>query len=99
MDKSLPGSGLAVWHVDERQSGNTNPLAYMVGLVQADGLRELENAINRGDAGDLFPGTKKVTGISDTTNPNTRANSGSASKVKISSITVAGTHIKAKVKV
>ncbi len=99
MDKSLPGSGLAVWHVDERQSGNTNPLAYMVGLVQADGLKELEQAINRGDAGDLFPGTKKVTGFSDTTNPSTRANSGTASKVKISAITVEGTRIKAKVKV
>ena len=98
MDKYLPGSGLAVWHIDERQSGNTNPLAYMVGLVQADGLKELEQAINRGDARDLFPGTKKVKEISDTTNPSTRANGGAASKVKISAITAVGATIKAKVK-
>src|SRR3990172_1840984 len=55
-DAALPGSGLAVWHVDETQSGNTNPLSYQVGLVQADGTRDLERNRNDGDAGDLFPG-------------------------------------------
>lgn len=99
MDQYLDGSGLALWHIDERQSSNTNPLAYMVGLVQADGMRELEQGSNRGDAGDLFPGTKKVKEVSDTTNPSTRANSGAASKVAISSIAMAGGKITAKVKV
>lgn len=99
MDKFLPGGGLALWHVDERQSSNTNPLAYMVGLVQADGLKELEQGINRGDAGDLFPGSKAVKGISDTTNPSTRANNGTASKVKISLIKTVGDVISARVKV
>ncbi len=99
MDKYLPGSGLALWHIDERQSGNTNPLAYMVGLVQADGLKELEQGINRGDAGDLFPGSKAVKGVSDTTNPSTRANNGIASKVKISVIKTVGDNISARVKV
>lgn len=103
MDKFLPGSGLAVWHIDERQSGNTNPLAYMVGLVEADGLQELEKAINRGDAGDLFPGSKKVKSVADAANPNinpnTNAHGGAASKVKISTITVVGDKIRARVKV
>lgn len=99
MDKYLPGSGLALWHIDERQSSNTNPLAYMVGLVQADGLKELEQGINPGDGGDLFPGTKNVKGISDTTNPSTRANNGAATKVKISAIKSVGDKISAKVTV
>ncbi|MCA9224706.1 MAG: M6 family metalloprotease domain-containing protein, partial [Planctomycetales bacterium] len=50
-DISLPGSGLAVWHIDESQSGNTNPLSYRVALVQADGKRDLEFDRNGGDAG------------------------------------------------
>jgi immune inhibitor A len=98
MDKYLPGSGMALWHIDERQSSNTNPLAYMVGLVQADGLQQLEKGINPGDAGDLFPGTNNVTGVSDTTTPNTRANDGTASNVKISAIAAVGDKISAKVK-
>ena len=59
----IPGSGLALWHIDETQSDNTDTNAYMVGLVQADGLRQLELAKNRGDAGDVFPGSAGVTSI------------------------------------
>jgi immune inhibitor A len=99
MDKFLPGSGLAVWHIDERQSSNTNPLSYMVGLVQADGLQQLENGNNRGDDGDLFPGSKSATEVSDSTTPNLRAHGGAATKIKISAITTVGNDIKAKVKV
>ncbi len=86
MDSSLPGSGLAIWHIDETQSGNTNPLSYLVGLVQADGKRDLELASNAGDGGDLFPGTKKTSGVSDTTTPSTKAHDGSATKVAVSQI-------------
>ena len=99
MDKFLPGSGLALWHIDERQSSNTNPLAYMVGLVQADGLQELEQGLNRGEAGDVFPGTKAVKSVSDTTNPNMRANNGSATKIKLSAIKAVGDKISLQVKV
>ena len=99
MDKALPGSGLALWHVDERQSNNTNPLAYMVGLVQADGLQDLELARNRGDAGDVFPGSKKVTSVTDTTNPSTRANDGSTTGIKLTNIKAVGDKISVKVKV
>lgn len=98
MDAALPGKGLAVWHVDERQSGNTNPLSYLVGLVQADGKKDLEMNRNRGDAGDLFPGSAGVTAISDTTNPSTRANNGSATGIKLSGIAQTGSNIKLKVK-
>ena len=69
-DSALPGSGLAVWHIDEARSDNTNPLAYKVGLMQADGKRDLELAKNEGDAGDLYPGRLKKR--ASTTRPSLR---------------------------
>jgi immune inhibitor A len=99
MDAALPTSGLALWHVDERQSGNTDPLGYLVGLVQADGKMDLEKNKNRGDDGDLFPGSAAVTAVSDTTTPNTRANDGSTTGVKLSGIKQTGANVQVKVKV
>jgi M6 family metalloprotease-like protein len=59
-DAALPGSGLAVWHVDELGS-NSNPDAAPLGhrrhecvLVQADGRPDLDVGNNDGDATDLF---------------------------------------------
>lgn len=87
-DTALPGVGLAVWHIDERQSNNNNPLAYRVALVQADGKRDLEFARNSGDTGDLFPGSKGVSHVSDASSahPNTQANSGGKTGVTLKSI-------------
>jgi immune inhibitor A len=98
-DRSLPGSGLALWHVDETQTGNTNPLAYMVGLVQADGKRDLEFNRNDGDAGDLFPGSAGVKKVDDTTTPSTRANNGAASKVALTQISEKNGVVSVRVKV
>jgi immune inhibitor A len=98
MDSALPGHGLALWHIDEHQAGNTDPLGYLVGLVQADGKQDLEKNRNRGDDGDLFPGSAGITSASDGTNPNTRANDGSPSGVTLTGITEVGTTIKVKVK-
>lgn len=87
-DAALPGSGLALWHIDETQSDNTNPLAYMVALVQADGKRQLELNKNDGDKGDLFPGSAKVTKVSDVglAHPHTRSNSAAGTGVALSNI-------------
>jgi immune inhibitor A len=95
----LPGSGLALWHIDESQSSNTNPLAYMVGLVQADGKRDLEFNRNAGDNKDLFPGANNVTAVNDTTTPSTRANDGSTTGVALSQISQNNGVVKLKVKV
>jgi immune inhibitor A len=86
LDRALPGSGLAVWHIDERQSNNNNPLAYLVALLQADGNNDLELLKNSGDAGDLFPGDKGVVAIDDNTIPSTRSNKGSPSRVALTNI-------------
>ena len=86
LDAALPGSGLAVWHIDERQSNNNNPLAYLVALLQADGKEDLELLKNSGDGGDLFPGDKRVAALDDNTTPSTRSNTGSPSRVALTNI-------------
>jgi len=55
-DAGLPGAGLLVWHVDESQETNEDENHYLVALMQADGSRDLENDVNRGDGGDPYPG-------------------------------------------
>ena len=100
-DAALPGHGLAVWHIDERQGDNTNPIAYRVGLVQADGRRDLELNKNDGDAADLFPGTKKVVRVDDKLGiaPTTRAHDGSATGIVLSAIKEANGVMTVRVKV
>lgn len=100
-DIDLPGSGLAVWHIDETQANNTNPIAYKVALVQADGRRDLEMNRNQGEAGDLFPGSKKVTSLSSASaaHPHTRDNSGAATRVALSGISMTNGVVKVRVKV
>jgi immune inhibitor A len=97
-DAKLPGAGLAVWHIDEARSDNTNPLAYKVGLMQADGKRELELAKNPGDANDLFPGGLKKTSLNDKTNPSSRAHDGTSTGVALSGIASKNGKIKVTVK-
>jgi immune inhibitor A len=90
LDAALPGSGLAVWHIDERQSNNDNPLAYLVALLQADGKKDLELLNNSGDGGDLFPGDRRVTTLDDNTTPSTRSNMGSPSRVALTNVAMSG---------
>ena len=90
LDAALPGSGLAVWHIDERQSNNDDPLAYLVALLQADGKKDLELLNNSGDDGDLFPGDKRVAALDDNTTPSTRSNMGSPSRVTLTNIAMSG---------
>ncbi len=61
-DRDLPGSGLLIWHVDNRKSSNRREWYpgldprqhFQVALVQADGAWDLEHRNNRGDGGDPF---------------------------------------------
>jgi M6 family metalloprotease-like protein len=90
-DEALPGSGLAVWHIDElgsneNQRGSASS-HYECALVQADGQRALERGLNYGDAGDLF---QMGHTLSDTTNPHCRWWNGTESRITIQGISGAG---------
>jgi M6 family metalloprotease-like protein len=81
-DEYLPGAGLAIWHVDEAKASNQNDQEcrsepnsacgathYEVALEQADGLLGLENHVNRGDDGDIFPGSTAKRTWNNTSDP------------------------------
>jgi immune inhibitor A len=79
-DEYLPGSGLAIWHVDEAKGGNTQECTsdphslcptnhYLVALEQADGLHHMESNQGRGDANDVFPGGTNNRSWSGSTHP------------------------------
>jgi hypothetical protein len=86
-DSVLPGSGLAVWHVDERGSNNDEQMTlsqhYECSLVQADGRSDLEHGANDGDAGDLFSSATNAV-LNDTTAPHTKWWDGSPSGLDLS---------------
>jgi len=108
-DAGLPGTGLAIWHIDENMAsyynydnkyectdpGNCADSHYRVALVQADGYWDLEIGYNRGDSGDLYPGSSGNTDFSSTTDPDNLLYDGSPSHVAISDITVSGTTVTA----
>ena len=98
-DVKLPGEGLLVYHVDESIEGNDNEHHPQVKLIEADGRTHLKDGTNRGDAGDLFPGTSNNANFTATTTPNSLAYSGLETCVSLTSIVKSGASIKAKVSV
>ncbi len=82
-DYSLPAQGLFIWHIDEAMASNqndypcsTNPQSscsdtnhFLVALMQADGMHQLELHTNRGDSGDAYPGSSGNRSFTNTTNP------------------------------
>lgn len=79
-DKYIPGRGLAIWHVNTLMAGklstngnnaNNDTANEGLGILQADAKRDLEKGVNRGDNGDLFPGSTNNHNVTPYTNPNT----------------------------
>ncbi|MES2558510.1 MAG: M6 family metalloprotease domain-containing protein [Bacteroidota bacterium] len=78
-DRFIPGRGLAIWHINTDYADNYSKFGsnnvnndtanYGVGIVQADGKRQLELGTNRGDAGDVFPGTTTNRAFTPTSKP------------------------------
>jgi M6 family metalloprotease-like protein len=90
-DAGLPGSGLLVLHIDESRVDNATDTQRLVDVLEADGLGEHDQANgDRGDPGDVYPGSANNRTANDTTNPNTNLNDGTASGVSISAISDAG---------
>ncbi len=88
-DASIPDRGVAIWHIDVLGDNDNNQmlpnLHYMVTLVQADGLWEMENNINYGDADDLYSAPHD-TQFTPTSDPNTDWWSGDPSGLSIVNI-------------
>jgi M6 family metalloprotease-like protein len=92
-NSAIPDAGLAIWHVDEAQSGNeyqamTLSRHFEISLEQADGRFDLEHGTNDGDINDYF---KQGTAVlfNDTTTPAAKWWNGVASKLKLSAISAA----------
>jgi M6 family metalloprotease-like protein len=100
-DAGLPSTGLLIWHIDDTKTTNEEECSPggvagvpacstsfhpLVRLVQADNLYDLENMNNRGDAGDPFPGTSNRTAFTNTSTPNSKRYSGTASNVFVTAI-------------
>ncbi len=88
-DARLPGAGLLIWHINETVINSGLPTNRVnadennkgVDLEEADGRNDLDNSTNRGDAGDLFPGTANKRSFDNSTNPNS---SGSTAVCRVS---------------
>jgi immune inhibitor A len=94
-DENLPASGVLVYHIDPKVSGNqpceTCQQVYRVSLLEADGndglRRNTLQGGNRGEAGDAWG----VTGpgrLTNTTYPSTQLHSGADSPVTIYDISI-----------
>ncbi len=96
-DQDLPASGVLVYHVDPKVSGNrpcdTCPQQYMVELLEADGNNTLRLTFpqggNRGEAGDAW-GVNGPGRLTNSTYPSSRRTDGSASPVAIHRIVLEG---------
>jgi hypothetical protein len=99
-DVALPGAGLLIWHVAAgSNSDECYPLGrpscwehhYQVAVAQADGQWELERNLDRGDAGDPFPGTTDNRRFEATSNPAARLYRGDDAGVSVTEIGDPGT--------
>jgi M6 family metalloprotease-like protein len=86
-DSRLPSGGVLMYHVDLSKPVRpcaTCPKQYRVGLVEADGngalIKTAPEGGNRGEAGDVFTGTRTLT---DESTPSLRLNSGQPSNLTL----------------
>jgi len=96
-DQALHGEGLMIWHIEQNvinsryantSGSNTTsglkPAGVM--LCEADGEADLLMGRNRGDGGDVYPGTSGGTAFDNTTAPGSRSYNGTATRIVIDNI-------------
>ncbi|HRY25901.1 MAG: M6 family metalloprotease domain-containing protein [Geminicoccaceae bacterium] len=98
-DSGLPGEGLCIWHIDEAISTNSNEAHPKVALEQADGKDDLGTAANRGDAGDVYPGSAGKTIFDNGSSPGSRSYAGNDTCVAVASISASGPTMTADLRV
>lgn len=86
-DFTLPGQGLLVWRVDEREEMEAPDEPGLL-LIQADGKHDLEKPKdwNEGDAGDPFPGKAQRDDLGDTGSISTSFPTGPRSGIQLDNI-------------
>ncbi len=94
-DQYLPGGGLLVWHADDGiidgQLSNNAVESYPVfglRIVEADGLDQLYQGVNRGDAGDPFPGSGRNTVLDEYSAPPSLDNQGQNPHISLRGIRI-----------
>lgn len=92
-DKNLYIGGLLIFHVDDSRPNNRDENHYKVGLVQADGLWDLNRGRNRGDAGDPYPGSTNNTRFDAASNPNSNDYNNSPTYVSVRNIRIDGQNV------
>jgi len=93
-DSALPGAGMLVWHIDDKQTsnskewypGHTSTGHLWVALEQADGLWELEKNIDYGDTGDPYPGSTSKRVFDAFSTPNSDNYAGQRTGISLSNI-------------
>jgi len=98
-DTALPAGGLLIWHIDESIASNTDENHPKVALVQADGNRDLEHGNNRGDSGDVYPGSTNNTSFNASSTPNSKSYAGVNTCVAVTNISPSGPIMTANVAV
>jgi M6 family metalloprotease-like protein len=77
-DQALRGQGLVIYHVEQdvmapgglgNTGGSSNNVARGMMLEEADNLSHLRNNTNRGEAGDVFPGSTNNMNFNGVTSP------------------------------
>lgn len=74
-DQYLNGDGILIYHIDETRNlpwngfQNDDETHKLVDIEEADGLANLDNAVNRGDEGDTYPGSSSNRTFTDFTTP------------------------------
>lgn len=93
-DSFLPGSGLAIWHIDVAGNNSNEQMTpaqhYECSLEQADNRFDLERGANIGDVNDLFSSSGNSQ-FNDGTMPNSKWWDNSNSGLKISEISASAT--------
>jgi M6 family metalloprotease-like protein len=93
-DLYLHGLGLLIWHIDQSVIDAKAPYNRVnsdaehkgVDLEDADGLRDLDFSVNRGDTGDPFPGSTGNTEFHALSNPGSLSYQGSLSGLAIRNV-------------
>lgn len=100
-DAFLNGEGMVIWHINTTKTSlypgsntvNADENLKGVDVEEADGSRDLDNETNRGDAGDVYPGTSSNTNFDNLSNPNSRTYNNANSNVDISNIAKVGNNV------